>query len=117
VEEPSLRRERDRQPVDPVPRVHGRDRTSPRPGPGPGAALSTDPASADVGWTWHNGAATWLPSLSAVLTLVAGFTLLFRGRYPRDVFDLLVGIGRWTTRVVAYAALMRDEYPPFRVGR
>jgi hypothetical protein len=71
----------------------------------------------NVGWTWDDGFATWLPSLSAVLTLVAGFALLFRGRYPRDVFDLLVGIGRWATRVVAYAALMRDEYPPFRLGR
>jgi hypothetical protein len=70
-----------------------------------------------VGWVWDDGAATWLPSLSAVLTLVAGFTLLFRGRYPRDVFELLVGIGRWATRVVAYAALMRDEYPPFRLWR
>ena len=55
------------------------------------------------------------PGLVAVLTLVAGVVLLFTGRYPRDVFALVVGIARWTLRVIAYAALMRDDYPPFRL--
>ena len=57
------------------------------------------------------------PGLTGILALVAGAVLLFRGRYPRDVFDLLVGLNRWSWRAIAYVALMRDEYPPFRLGR
>jgi len=55
--------------------------------------------------------------LIAILTVVAGVILLVRGRYPRDMFDLIVDLNRWVWRVVAYVALMRDEYPPFRLGR
>jgi len=57
------------------------------------------------------------PGLTAILALVAGVVLLVTARYPRDVFDLLVGLNRWSWRVVAYVALMRDEYPPFRLAR
>jgi hypothetical protein len=57
------------------------------------------------------------PGLLGVLVLVAGFWLLATGRYPRDVFALVVGIARWSLRVIAYVALMRDEYPPFRLDR
>ena len=57
------------------------------------------------------------PGLLTVLVVIAALWLLVTRRYPRDIFDLVVGIARWTVRVVAYAALMRDEYPPFRLGR
>jgi hypothetical protein len=56
-------------------------------------------------------------SLVGALVLVAGIALLFAARYPRGLFDLLVGINRWTLRVITYTALMRDEYPPFRLDQ
>ncbi len=57
------------------------------------------------------------PSLLAVLALVAGFALLFTARYPRPLFDFVLGISRWTYRVLAYVLLLRDEYPPFRMDQ
>ncbi|MFC2078422.1 DUF4389 domain-containing protein [Candidatus Bipolaricaulota bacterium] len=53
--------------------------------------------------------------LIGVLTIIAAFILLFTGRYPRGMFDLLMGLNRWVLRVGTYASLMRDEYPPFRL--
>jgi hypothetical protein len=46
--------------------------------------------------------------------LIAWFAILITGRYPRPLFDYVVGVGRWALRVQAYASLLiTDRYPPF----
>ena len=53
--------------------------------------------------------------LISILVIVAGVVVLFTGRYPRSIFDLVMGFNRWVYRVLAYVALMTDQYPPFRL--
>jgi uncharacterized protein DUF4389 len=49
--------------------------------------------------------------------IAAWFAILFTGRYPRGIFNYLVGVGRWHNRVAAYAyILVTDRYPPFQLS-
>ncbi len=55
--------------------------------------------------------------LVGLLVIFAGVSLLARGRYPTGIFNFVTGLDRWLWRVVAYAALMTDRYPPFRLDQ
>jgi hypothetical protein len=49
-----------------------------------------------------------------VCWIIAWFAILFTGRYPKGIFDFIVGVQRWALRVSAYAFLLvTDKYPPF----
>ena len=57
----------------------------------------------------------WIAALVSVV--IAWFAILFTGRYPRGLFDFVLGVFRWTNRVVGYAfILVTDQYPPFRLN-
>jgi hypothetical protein len=57
----------------------------------------------------------WIAAFVAVL--IAWFAILFTGRYPRGLFDFVLGVFRWTNRVVVYAfVLVTDRYPPFQLA-
>jgi len=55
------------------------------------------------------------PGLVNVLAIFGAVAVLFTGKYPADIFKFVVGMNRWSYRVCAYAALMTDKYPPFRL--
>lgn len=57
----------------------------------------------------------WSGGLIGVLTIIAAVLLAFTEKYPKDLFDLIIGLNRWVLRVSACAAPMTDKYPPFRL--
>jgi hypothetical protein len=77
--------------------------------------------AAFAGGTWQASAdgdeQMTLPGLVGVGVLIVAIALLFTARYPRGLYDLLVGLARWSLRVVAYVALLTDAYPPFRLDQ
>jgi hypothetical protein len=70
-----------------------------------------------VGWWWDTGVAVWSGGLLGILVFIAAVILLFTGRYPEPLFDLIIGLNRWAFRVLGYVGLMTDEYPPFRLDQ
>jgi hypothetical protein len=70
-----------------------------------------------VKWFWatpHYFVLAVLVLFAAVSTVFAWFAILFTGKYPKGLFDFVVGVGQWGLRVTAYAFLLTtDKYPPF----
>jgi hypothetical protein len=64
---------------------------------------------------FHGGWGRGNVGLVTALAIFGAVVRLFRDKYPEDIFKLVIGMNRWGYRVTAYASLMTDEYPPFRL--
>jgi hypothetical protein len=60
------------------------------------------------GWGWR-----FCGGLVSILAIFAGVAVLFKGKYPKSIFDFVMRMNRWTYRVMIYVSLMTDRYPPF----
>ena len=69
------------------------------------------------GWLYvgiPHGIILWFYGIAAaVVIFIAWWAILFTAKYPRGMFDFVVGYARWYNNVSAYLSLLRDEYPPF----
>jgi hypothetical protein len=66
-------------------------------------------------WAVGNGWLIGSGGLIGLLVAISAVTLLFTTRYPKSLYDFLLGMNRWVFRVAAYSSLMTDVYPPFRL--
>ncbi|MGQ9601912.1 MAG: DUF4389 domain-containing protein [Candidatus Bipolaricaulia bacterium] len=69
-----------------------------------------------VAFFWGGWGPTHYGGLVLILALFGAVALLFTGKYPKEIFDFVLGMNRWSYRVLAYASLLTDRYPPFRLG-
>jgi hypothetical protein len=59
----------------------------------------------------------WLLGVGWLLkSIVAWFSILLTGQYPRSLYDFAMGVLRWSTSVESYLLLLHDDYPPFRLA-
>ena len=65
--------------------------------------------------SFFQGSSQQFGGLKLILVIFASVTILFTKRYPSGIFEFVMGLNRWTFRVAAYALLMTDQYPPFRL--
>ncbi len=75
-----------------------------------------------AGWSWNRNSSNgfWRATqlgypggLIGICATIAGIVVLVRRNYPHGLFDFIIGMNRWVYRVIAYVALMTDDYPPF----